>query len=113
MPRFLRLAASTLLATLAAAAAASNPIFYSDTWAGPAQVRQNGTLPFSSVEATLIVPHLQLPNHPEEIVDQYSGSFWIGIDGYKSPPHSGLWQAGVMMHIWTNGTREYVPFWEW
>lgn len=91
-----------------------SPRFYSNTWAGAAQVRQNNTSPFSSIEGTLILPHLSLPSNPQKTVDQYSFSYWIGLDGYQSPGGSGLWQAGVVGHIFPhNNTRKYVGFWEW
>lgn len=91
-----------------------SPRFYSNTWAGAAQVRQNNTSPFSSIEGTLILPRLSLPSNPQKTVDQYSFSYWIGLDGYKSPGGSGLWQAGVVGHIFPhNNTRQYVGFWEW
>lgn len=90
------------------------PRFYSNTWAGAAQVRQNNTSPFSSIEGTLILPRLSLPSNPQKTVDQYSFSYWIGLDGYQSPGGSGLWQAGVVGHIFPhNNTRQYVGFWEW
>lgn len=102
-------------ATPAATASPSpSPRFYSNTWAGAAQVRQNNTSPFSSIEGTLILPRLSLPSNPQNIVDQYSFSYWIGLDGYQSPGGSGLWQAGVVGHIFPhNNTRKYVGFWEW
>lgn len=108
--------AATPAATPAAATASPSPSprFYSNTWAGAAQVRQNNTSPFSSIEGTLILPHLSLPNNPQKTVDQYSFSYWIGLDGYQSPGGSGLWQAGVVGHIFPhNNTRKYVGFWEW
>ena len=60
------------------------------------------------------MPHMSLPTKPHELVDQYTFSYWIGLDGYKSGPYSGLWQAGIVGHIFTNGSNtQYVPFWEW
>lgn len=114
MGRFqLQLHSTAFLLLSTAVAASSNPSFYSDTWAGPAQVQQNASSPFSSIEATLVMPRMELPKEPHQVVNQYTFSYWIGLDGYKSPAGSGLWQAGVIGHIFTNGTREYVPFWEW
>lgn len=102
---------SSVVVAAAAVSSPSQPVLYDNTWSGPAQLQQNGSASFSSVEALLIIPqHLELPTHPENVVDQYSASFWVGIDGWKS---RGLWQAGVVMHLWEDGTREFVPFWEW
>lgn len=107
-------ATATPAAPATTASPSPSPRFYSNTWAGAAQVRQNNTSPFSSIEGTLILPRLSLPSNPQKTVDQYSFSYWIGLDGYQSPGGSGLWQAGVVGHIFPhNNTRKYVGFWEW
>lgn len=105
---------ATPAAPATTASPSPKPRFYSNTWAGAAQVRQNNTSPFSAIEGTLILPRLSLPSNPQKTVDQYSFSYWIGLDGYQSPGGSGLWQAGVVGHIFPhNNTRKYVGFWEW
>lgn len=93
--------------------------FYDITWAGPVQLAENfNTWSYSSgfslVEATLVMPHLALPAKPRQQVDEYTASIWIGLDGFVSPETArGLWQAGVIMSIWDNGTTEFSGFYEW
>jgi hypothetical protein len=71
-------------------------------------------LGFRLVEATLVMPHLALPENPRQQVDEYTASFWIGLDGLVSSNTArGLWQAGVIMSICDNGTTEYSVFYEW
>lgn len=114
LPSLTTAATPTPAAPATTASPSPKPRFYSNTWAGAAQVRQNNTSPFSSIEGTLILPRLSLPSNPQKTVDQYSFSYWIGLDGYQSPGGSGLWQAGVVGHIFPhNNTRKYVGFWEW
>lgn len=114
LPSLTTAATPTPAAPATTASPSPSPRFYSNTWAGAAQVRQNNTSPFSSIEGTLILPRLSLPSNPQKTVDQYSFSYWIGLDGYQSPGGSGLWQAGVVGHIFPhNNTRKYVGFWEW
>jgi hypothetical protein len=71
---------------------------------------------FDSVEATLVMPRLGFPQKPREIVDAYTASYWIGLDGFESPTYPavrGLWQAGVIMSLFANGTANYSAFYEW
>jgi hypothetical protein len=93
--------------------------FYDTTWAGPVQLAKNlntssNSSAFASVEATLVMPHLALPKQPRQLVNEYTASFWIGMDGFLSSETArGLWQAGVIMSIWDNGTTKYSGFYEW
>ncbi|KAH6668192.1 concanavalin A-like lectin/glucanase domain-containing protein [Halenospora varia] len=95
--------------------------FYDTTWGGPVQIAENfntssNSSGFDSVEATLVMPRLALPQKPRQQVDEYTASYWIGLDGFLSSTVStirGLWQAGVIMSIFTNGTTEYSGFYEW
>jgi hypothetical protein len=65
-------------------------------------------------EATLVMPHLSIPKKPHKEVDEYTASFWIGLDGVLSSDIvRGLWQAGVIMSVWPNGTTQYTGFHEW
>ncbi|KAJ0121890.1 hypothetical protein J7T55_002399 [Diaporthe amygdali] len=119
------------------AAGAVDTIFYDETWAGPVRLAAGGTTPsstntsssnstwagFNRVEATLVMPRLAIPSHPSERVDQYTAAFWIGLDGFVLSGDEaqgtgtgtvrGLWQAGVFMSIWENGTSAYTGFYEW
>ncbi|KAK2598845.1 hypothetical protein N8I77_012230 [Diaporthe amygdali] len=119
------------------AAGAADTIFYDETWAGPVRLAVGGTTPsstntsssnstwagFNRVEATLVMPQLAIPSHPSERVDQYTAAFWIGLDGFVLSGDEaqgtgtgtvrGLWQAGVFMSIWENGTSAYTGFYEW
>lgn len=100
-------------------------IFYDETWAGPVRLAANratvspASLGFTSVEATLVMPPLALPDKPSEVVDQYTAAWWVGLDGFlpsaETPASTirGLWQAGVFMSIWQNGTTSYTGFHEW
>lgn len=100
-------------------------IFYDETWAGPVRIAANKasvsptSLGFTMVEATLVMPCLAVPQNPSQLVDQYTASFWIGLDGFlpsaetPASPIRGLWQAGVFMSIWENGTTSYTGFHEW
>ncbi|RSL96825.1 hypothetical protein CDV31_013291 [Fusarium ambrosium] len=99
---------------------AQYPMLYGEGWAGPVRyadkfnISSNST-GFTMVEAILVMPHLSIPKNPREKVDQYTVSYWIGLDGVLSTPTMvrGLWQAGVIMSVWTNGTTEYEGFHEW
>jgi hypothetical protein len=115
---------STVLACVAvsAAQAPQYPAFYDTTWAGPVRLADNFNQTvngsgFGLVEATLVMPRLQVPAMPHEQADEYTASFWIGLDGFLGSGSSGdvrgLWQAGVVMSIWANGTTEYTGFYEW
>ncbi|KAI0470038.1 concanavalin A-like lectin/glucanase domain-containing protein [Xylariaceae sp. FL0804] len=107
---------SFAVAALAAGSCAAEqnfPISYDETWAGPVQLQRNGTSAFSFVEATLIIPSLQLPVNPREQRASYSASVWVGLDGYDSPYPSGLWQSGINMTILANGTTAYNAWYEW
>lgn len=100
-------------------------IYYDTTWAGPVRIAEldlnsssaNSSSGFNFVEATLVMPHLAIPQNPHQNVDGYTASFWIGLDGFLTSAESsgvrGLWQAGVIMSIWANGTTEYTGFYEW
>lgn len=113
-------------------------IFYDETWAGPVRLAvdeapSNSTsVPspnattgtgFNTVEATLVMPRLAIPKHPSQLVDRYTAAYWIGLDGFVmsgegnevagSSTVRGLWQAGVLMSIWDNGTSDYTGFYEW
>ncbi|KAI1846649.1 hypothetical protein JX265_009048 [Neoarthrinium moseri] len=97
---------------------AAEEIFYDTTWAGPVRMaeRFNGTAGgFDRVEATLVMPQLDIPARPHQQSDEYTAAFWIGLGGFKSSPAalSGLWQAGVVMSIRNNGSTEYKGFYEW
>ncbi|CZR58546.1 uncharacterized protein PAC_08438 [Phialocephala subalpina] len=95
--------------------------FYDTTWAGPVQLVDNfntssNSSGFALVEATLVMPRLALPQKPRQQVDEYTASYWIGLDGFVSSTLGtarGLWQAGVIMSIRGNGTIEYSGFYEW
>lgn len=103
--------------------AAQDGIFYDETWAGPVQLAEsdpssNATSSgFNVAEATLVMPHLELPRNPPQQVDQYTAAYWVGLDGFlltdSIPGVRGLWQAGVFMSIFVNGTTEYTGFYEW
>ncbi|KAF5008479.1 hypothetical protein FDECE_5238 [Fusarium decemcellulare] len=102
-----------------AAKGAEYPLSYGTAWAGPVRyadkfnISSNST-GFTKAEATLIMPHLSIPKKPHEKVEQYTASYWIGLDGVLSSELiRGLWQAGVIMSVWTNGTTEYRGFHEW
>lgn len=66
-----------------------------------------------------MIPKLALPQNPREEVDEYTASAWIGLDGFLPSTSTsatvarGLWQAGVIMSIWGNGTTQYSGFYEW
>lgn len=108
---------------LGSACAAKNdanyPPFYGTGWGGPVRFADNynlssNTTGFTMVEATLVMPHLSIPNKPHEKTTQYTAAYWIGLDGYfSSEIIRGLWQAGVIMSVWPNGTTEYTGFHEW
>lgn len=78
---------------------------------------------FNRVEATLVMPPLAIPKQPSQRVDQYTAANWIGLDGFvlsgeeepgvPATTVRGLWQAGVFMSIWENGTSDYTGFYEW
>ncbi|EKD14840.1 aspergillopepsin-2 [Drepanopeziza brunnea f. sp. 'multigermtubi' MB_m1] len=95
--------------------------FYSSEWGGPVQLAENfnsssNTSAFNLVEATLVMPHLSIPQNPRARVDRYTVASWIGLDGFPRSDGGGprgLWQAGVFMSIWENGTTEYSGFYEW
>lgn len=113
-------------------------VFYDETWAGPVRLAvaetmspsTNGSssdattwIGFNTVEATLVMPRLAVPKHPSQRVDRYTAAFWIGLDGFVMSGEEeqgvvpstvrGLWQAGVFMSIWDNGTSDYTGFYEW
>lgn len=113
-------------------------IFYDETWAGPvrlavtemssasANISSSNTTTeagFDTVEGTLVMPRLAVPNNPSKRVDQYTAAYWIGLDGFVMSGDEdegtgtsmvrGLWQAGVFMSIWENGTSDYTGFYEW
>ena len=114
------LAALLLCSACAATKDARYPMLYDSGWAGPVRyadkfnISSNST-GFTMVEATLVMPHLSIPKKPHEKAEQYTAAYWIGLDGVlSSPTHvRGLWQAGVIMSVWTNGTTEYTGFHEW
>ncbi|KAJ3459955.1 hypothetical protein MRS44_016028 [Fusarium solani] len=99
-------AALLLSSASAATKDAQYPMLYGEGWAGPVRyadkfnISSNST-GFTMVEAILVMPHLSIPKNPREKVDQYTTSYWIGLDGVlSSPTHvRGLWQAGVIMSI--------------
>ncbi|KAF5021014.1 hypothetical protein F66182_6945 [Fusarium sp. NRRL 66182] len=103
----------------AATATSQYPLYYDTTWAGPVRFADNFNLSanstgFTMVEATLVMPHLSIPTEPHTKVEQYTASFWIGLDGFlSSEVIRGLWQAGVIMSVWPNGTTQYTGFHEW
>ncbi|KAK2628570.1 hypothetical protein QTJ16_001673 [Diplocarpon rosae] len=114
----------------AAAAAAATPTptadtpyqpFYDETWGGPVQIAEHfhpslNSSGFTRVEATLVMPHLAVPRNPRKEVDPYTASYWIGLDGFLPSTDAGvrgLWQAGVIMSLWENGTARYTGFYEW
>lgn len=130
----------TLASSLCALVPASfaDEIFYDETWAGPvrlalaetASTSPNNSSPnattwsgFNTVEATFVMPRLSIPKHPSKRVDRYTAASWIGLDGFvlsgdegdgvPADTVRGLWQAGVFMTIWDNGTSEYTGFYEW
>ncbi|KAH7163501.1 concanavalin A-like lectin/glucanase domain-containing protein [Dactylonectria estremocensis] len=113
------LAALFLSNACAAANSAKYPLFYDTTWAGPVRFADNyntssNTTGFTIAEATLVMPHLSIPKKPHKKAKQYTASYWIGLDGYLSSEIvRGLWQAGVIMSVWPNGTTEYTGFHEW
>lgn len=113
-------------------------VFYDETWAGPVRLAVPETTSastntsssntttwagFDAVEGTLVMPRLSLPMHPSKLVDRYTAAYWIGLDGFLmsgdedegtgSNTVRGLWQAGVFMSIWENGTSDYTGFYEW
>ncbi|KAL2276176.1 hypothetical protein FJTKL_01338 [Diaporthe vaccinii] len=113
-------------------------IFYDETWAGPVRlaVTETTSAPtnisssnsttltgFDTVEGTLVMPRLAIPSHPSQRVDRYMAAYWIGLDGFVMSDDEGqgtgtstvrgLWQAGVFMSIWENGTSDYTGFYEW
>lgn len=118
-------------------ASTTEGIFYDETWAGPVRLAIGGTTGtstnvsssnstwagFNTVEATLVMPRLAVPSQPSKRVDQYTAAYWIGLDGFVlsgdeapgtgSDAVRGLWQAGVFMSIWENGTTAYTGFYEW
>ncbi|KAI1017039.1 hypothetical protein LB504_007194 [Fusarium proliferatum] len=95
------------------------PLSYGEAWAGPVRFADNFNLSsnstgFTMAEATLVMPHLSIPHKPHKKVDEYTASFWIGLDGVLSSNIvRGLWQAGVIMSVWPNGTAKYTGFHEW
>ncbi|PVH80838.1 concanavalin A-like lectin/glucanase [Cadophora sp. DSE1049] len=113
----------TALSLIAVHTAGATPYlpFYDTTLGGPVQISvhfnaSSNYSGFNSVEATLVMPRLSLPLNPRERVDQYTAFFWIGLDGFVPSTDGmvrGLWQAGVTMSIWDNGTTEYSGFHEW
>lgn len=112
----MKLAAAWWTAALASQATAQD-IVYDETWAGPVRVaeRFNGTSGgFDRVEAVLVMPELAIPDKPREQVDEYTAAYWIGLSGFlPTSVTNGLWQAGVIMSIWANGSTEYKGFYEW
>ncbi|KAI9354847.1 peptidase A4 family-domain-containing protein [Zopfochytrium polystomum] len=129
------LAAAAAAAAAAASATAPPPIFNGSYWAGPTLVRTSAAhaAPFTSVSATIVLPsQLRVPEHPASPVppppdDRYTVSAWVGLDGWTGDDPvaavanvssaagtaSGLWQAGVEMSVYANGTTEFVPWYEW
>lgn len=111
-------ASAVFLLASQAAAQQGLPTLYGEAWGGPVAVLEDSlavTDPnnFDFVEATLVMPHLAIPKNPRNVSDQYTASYWIGMDGFSSPGINGLWQAGVIMSIWGNGTTTYDGFYEW
>lgn len=103
---------------------AQSDIFYDTTWAGPVELANSslssnasGPTGFNLAEGTLIIPSLSLPCQPHEQVDQYTASFWVGLDGFllsdSLPGVRGLWQAGLIASLSVNGTATYTGFYEW
>lgn len=121
--RYSRTLETSLLAiALSSLCAAQAGILYDETWAGPVQLAESdpsssGASGFNVAEATLVMPHLEIPKNPAQQVDQFTASYWIGLDGFLSadslPGTRGLWQAGVIMSIFANGTTDYTGFYEW
>lgn len=118
------LRASLSALALPALCVAQDIMFYDTTWAGPVQLANSthssnasGPSGFNLAEGTLIIPTLSLPSQPHEQVDQYTASFWIGLDGFllsdSLPGVRGLWQAGIMASLFVNGTTSYTGFYEW
>ncbi|KAG4436336.1 hypothetical protein IFR05_008189 [Cadophora sp. M221] len=116
--------AALLFSSICAADSTSFTPFYGEAWGGPVQIAENLTLTsnsssgFDLVEATLVIPHLALPKTPREQVEQYTSAFWLGMDGVVSDQVNpfavrGLWQAGIIMSLWTNESVEYKGFHEW
>lgn len=112
---------SLMVLALSSLCAAQN-IVYDETWAGPVQLAEsdpssNATSGFNLVEATLVMPPLKIPQNPPQQVDQFTAASWIGLDGFllsdAVPGVRGLWQAGVFMSIFANGTTQYTGFYEW
>tara|TARA_R110002060_G_scaffold39416_10_gene50631 strand:+ start:344 stop:709 length:366 start_codon:yes stop_codon:yes gene_type:complete len=116
-----QLVTALLLSSVHVASATPYSPFYDTTWGGPVQISEHFNASsnysgFNSVEATLVMPRLSLPQNPREVVDQYTAFFWIGLDGFVPSTGGGvrgLWQAGVTMSIWDNGTTGYSAFHEW
>ncbi|CAG8983541.1 hypothetical protein HYALB_00004342 [Hymenoscyphus albidus] len=101
-------------------AAAQYPVLNDSAWAGPAMQRDSKSTStpanFTSASGTLIVPSLSIPERPKEVADQYSVSFWVGMEGVpenNAPFARGLWQAGIQGNIYVNGTKTYIPWYEW
>ncbi|KAF4465886.1 hypothetical protein FALBO_7252 [Fusarium albosuccineum] len=97
------LLASLLGSACVAAKGAEYPLSSGTAWAGPVRyadkfnISSNST-GFTKAEATLIMPHLSIPKKPHEKVEQYTASYWIGLDGVLSSELiRGLWQAGVII----------------
>lgn len=104
-------------------------IFYDETWAGPVRLAVAETTNsttwtgFNTVEGTLVIPRLAVPSQPSKRVDRYTAAYWVGLDGFvmsEDTPQGtgtstvrGLWQAGIFMSIWENGTSDYTGFYEW
>ncbi|KAK2676518.1 Heterokaryon incompatibility [Fusarium oxysporum f. sp. vasinfectum] len=113
------LAASLFGIACAAKDGSQYPLSYGEAWAGPVRFADNFNLSsnstgFTMAEATLVMPHLSIPKKPHKEVDEYTASFWIGLDGVLSSDIvRGLWQAGVIMSVWPNGTTKYTGFHEW
>lgn len=112
----MRLGSFVSAATFVVCAVAQN-VFYDTTWGGPVRLaeRFNGTAGgFDRVEATLVIPELAIPKNPHAPSDEYTAAYWIGLGGFlSSNVVKGLWQAGVIMSIWNNGSTEYMGFYEW
>lgn len=110
---------SALLCAIASSSLGlAEDIYYDTTWAGPVRLaeRFNGTAGgFNRAEGTLVMPQLSIPANPHgEEVDQYTAAYWVGLGGFVSTsPVSGLWQAGVVMSIFDNGSTQYTGFYEW
>lgn len=113
---------SLMVMAMSSLCAAQVGIFYDETWAGPVQLAEsdpssNASSGFNLAEATLVMPHLEIPKNPPQQVDQFTAAYWIGLDGFlltdAIPGVRGLWQAGVFMSIFANGSAEYTGFYEW